>query len=115
MKPQRLNTNFNPHSREGSDAMANGYKENLTIISIHTPAKGVTIAVHKQLLDTLISIHTPAKGVTNNLPLSIFLFFISIHTPAKGVTVVCTNLDKYYYCISIHTPAKGVTGAWIPD
>ena len=34
------------------------------LISIHTPAKGVTRLICKALKITEISIHTPAKGVT---------------------------------------------------
>ena len=63
------------------------------LISIHTPAKGVTKKgrVHMQLL--YISIHTPAKGVTLFNPISMETDFISIHTPAKGVTALssCSN------------------------
>ncbi len=33
-------------------------------ISIHTPAKGVTIIYGSEEYDPSISIHTPAKGVT---------------------------------------------------
>ena len=36
----------------------------LPVISIHTPAKGVTRAVEKSRCKEIISIHTPAKGVT---------------------------------------------------
>ena len=59
---------FNPHSREGSDIT--GVNTALTRkISIHTPAKGVTAHFHGCIFHILISIHTPAKGVTlrNNL------------------------------------------------
>ncbi len=38
-----------------------------TIISIHTPAKGVTATVDASILANVISIHTPAKGVTKLL------------------------------------------------
>jgi len=34
------------------------------IISIHTPARGVTQQVNDQQLRYRISIHTPARGVT---------------------------------------------------
>ena len=60
----RGHSNFNPRSREGSDAcgfeiIAGG------IISIHAPAKGATI-VRAGLLSLRkpISIHAPAKGAT---------------------------------------------------
>ncbi len=38
------------------------------MISIHTPAKGVTVAKQANLLSKEISIHTPAKGVTSLVP-----------------------------------------------
>ena len=55
--------NFNPHSREGSDARAKPAIPH-TPISIHTPAKGVTGVEPEGDPATFISIHTPAKGVT---------------------------------------------------
>ena len=56
-----------------------------------------------------ISIHTPARGVTmiymqNNGQVA----FISIHTPARGVTRINTYINDIN-SISIHTPARGVT------
>ena len=81
-----LRPNFNPHSRTGSDVRDNR-REFRDFISIHTPARGVTIVTvlvfiilgyfnpHsrtgsdpgdiKNILDgAIISIHTPARGVT---------------------------------------------------
>ena len=101
------------------------------MISIHTPAKGVTfdcffLFIHflnfnphsREGSDSMecvgsrfpsqISIHTPAKGVT--IPNLEFhqTIHISIHTPAKGVTNPQKAL-RDHVDISIHTPAKGVT------
>ena len=56
--------NFNPHSREGSDADDVLVKVVYQKISIHTPAKGVTIPILQKTFRLGISIHTPAKGVT---------------------------------------------------
>ena len=79
----------------------------------------------------VISIHTPAKGVTIKPDLSLNYFYdfnphsregsdffyiicfnnsedISIHTPAKGVTPAPICISNIVL-ISIHTPAKGVT------
>ena len=53
---------FNPHSREGSDKRA-GAGVTLGVISIHTPAKGVTKIKKLSKIGSFISIHTPAKGV----------------------------------------------------
>ena len=39
-------------------------KETVSLISIHTPAKGVTSRSKAKETVSLISIHTPAKGVT---------------------------------------------------
>ena len=36
--------NFNPHSRKGSDSFGNSL-DGLFLISIHTPARGVTVFV----------------------------------------------------------------------
>ena len=55
--------NFNPHSREGSDDPSFTFKISL-MISIHTPAKGVTSIEMLLSCGSHISIHTPAKGVT---------------------------------------------------
>ena len=78
--------NFNPHSREGSDQMARGHNRKKNWISIHTPAKGVTLRGSLYQQNWNISIHTPAKGVTLPCPLKCCAKTISIHTPAKGVT-----------------------------
>ena len=102
----------------------------VTIISIHTPARGVTALSAGQVSaqadfnphsrkgsdrpDTLfhgqfnISIHTPARGVTRLRFRKHQFITISIHTPARGVTSIPHYflLRKY---ISIHTPARGVT------
>ena len=99
--------NFNPHSREGSDENGALFKVIYTI-SIHTPAKGVTILALRSAIYGLISIHTPAKGVTLITDFAADLIMISIHTPAKGVTRCSGNQTVRCY-ISIHTPAKGVT------
>ena len=77
--------NFNPHSREGSDK--EWIRGNSSVlISIHTPAKGVTLRVTPSKNKASISIHTPAKGVTKKCLRGVYMSNISIHTPAKGVT-----------------------------
>ena len=99
-------------------------------ISIHTPAKGVTLLSRRlktwrvnfnphsregsdrPVVDFFapysISIHTPAKGVTIHTLVFFSFFLISIHTPAKGVTPL-HSMFVHLLAISIHTPAKGVT------
>ena len=80
-----LFANFNPHPREGGDPADIVAKYGI-IISIHTPAKGVTLDAIQVDEETGISIHTPAKGVTGFTGELVKLERISIHTPAKGVT-----------------------------
>ena len=54
---------FNPHSRKGSDEVNEVYNKEY-IISIHTPARGVTTCSNYAFDEEYISIHTPARGVT---------------------------------------------------
>ena len=57
---------FNPHSRKGSDFSAiieSLYSGN---VSIHTPARGVTVRSSEVVRQDFVSIHTPARGVTGN-------------------------------------------------
>ena len=103
-----LDSDFNPHSREGNDGL-DGDRSRLVQISIHTPAKGVTIESgwsgmsmgyfnpHSREGSDL-SILTTSKQLEHFNPhsregsdasgaLQTFAgFLISIHTPAKGVT-----------------------------
>ena len=99
---------FNPHSREGSDGTPHTDNWGCRIISIHTPAKGVTVTFFNCRRSRKISIHTPAKGVTMNTVAELEQNPISIHTPAKGVTSIQAE-SRRSLSISIHTPAKGVT------
>ena len=57
-------SDFNPHSRTGSDSESKGSDSSGTAISIHTPARGVTITILDNDFSYPISIHTPARGVT---------------------------------------------------
>ena len=78
------------------------------LISIHTPARGVTGVCRRRRCTENISIHTPARGVTSQSIHLIFCFRISIHTPARGVTLFA-SIWRSFWIISIHTPARGVT------
>ena len=121
---------FNPRSREGSDAhyLYKGVvygpfqstlprRERLrprvimlenVEISIHAPAKGATeLSGHISCLQT-ISIHAPAKGATELSGHISCLQTISIHAPAKGATITFRRI-KMQNIISIHAPAKGAT------
>ena len=63
LREQIIREDFNPHSRKGSDVNMLSFTPE-QIISIHTPARGVT--TYEQAINYLgsISIHTPARGVT---------------------------------------------------
>ena len=99
-------------------------------VSIHTPARGVTINAftmpaesggfnpHSRTGSDLakdtsvacksVSIHTPARGVTNLNTYIERQENVSIHTPARGVTDTINNA-RPGHAVSIHTPARGVT------
>ena len=143
---------FNPHSREGSDRSYCGCKSfclqfQSTLprrewqcfylfrcwffsISIHTPAKGVTVDCMIKDRCPVISIHTPAKGVTldNAYKLVEIIFqstlprrewrspgtwreWIADFNPhsREGSDNVLDTTISILCNISIHTPAKGVT------
>ena len=90
-----------------------------SLISIHTPARGVTEVEVFDEDRELISIHTPARGVTFPMPKPVSgkgdfnphsrtgsdeedmakanRYLISIHTPARGVTA---NIDKNIFLLS---------------
>ncbi len=83
----------------------NLYFHDARLISIHTPAKGVTVVSLLTWSSLQISIHTPEKGVTavswwyphsregsdGSKWVIYYISVISIHTPAKGVTSPCTT------------------------
>ena len=77
--------NFNPRSREGSDAFFSNSWLSIQI-SIHAPAKGATEDMGVSLERAGISIHAPAKGATATEALDTGQGGISIHAPAKGAT-----------------------------
>ena len=105
----------------------------VTSVSIHTPARGVTMFSSIFLLPFCVSIHTPARGVTRRMKPALcdcfsfnphsrkgsdggaacrnaWLFGVSIHTPARGVTHTRPS-GRSPLSVSIHTPARGVTSA----
>ena len=81
---------FNPHSREGSDADEDGIPL-FGWISIHTPAKGVTVTAWFWM--SCIHDFNPhsREGSDHAKNKDDFIDRISIHTPAKGVT----NLEQH--------------------
>ena len=72
-----------PHG-EWLTGVANAGKN--IVISIHTPARGVTYLRSNCCKGNVISIHTPARGVTDVSSSLKPINGISIHTPARGVT-----------------------------
>ena len=98
---------FNPRSREGSDAL-NTVGIPSSFISIHAPAKGATFSKASSRYLINISIHAPAKGATGHPLQRVNIQTISIHAPAKGATLSEVVLMSTYE-ISIHAPAKGAT------
>ena len=125
---------FNPRSREGSDAVLRPLLECVILISIHAPARGATPLYDCFPLLHTISIHAPARGATRTMtmPSGFVKYFnprsregsdgilrtvrtkiimISIHAPARGAT--CRTIHFYNSNnISIHAPARGAT--WSP-
>ena len=68
LKNSLVTLDFNPRSREGSDAdFLDKFAEGL--ISIHAPAKGATLSRSRTCDAGKISIHAPAKGATDRKPL----------------------------------------------
>ena len=103
-----FSTNFNPRSREGSDAMPliQCLHRN---ISIHAPAKGATFMRHwKESFPSAFQSTLPRRERLSAYAEGIAAGKISIHAPAKGATGI-RNHYKSKYDISIHAPAKGAT------
>ena len=123
--------NFNPRSREGSDAIKQ-QDEPQDGISIHAPAKGATRDEYQRgHLRDYISIHAPAKGATSaTWRVSVGVTFQSTLPRRErlsatwrvsvGVTFQSTlprrerrreyRAGTNAILISIHAPAKGATG-----
>ena len=123
--------NFNPRSREGSDATLRFLGCLYRKISIHAPARGATSFSPQYPILSPISIHAPARGATWRVwkPYGSAQDFnprsregsdwdrtckscqdrwISIHAPARGATKdACVQC--VYSTISIHAPARGAT------
>ena len=59
----KTGVDFNPRSREGSDAQV-GHRHQPVHISIHAPVKGATRTDRGIRLGIPISIHAPVKGAT---------------------------------------------------
>ena len=92
MTPIYNSDDFNPRSREGSDARVLDEVMQIDAISIHAPAKGATDPKPDPPPEPPISIHAPAKGATKLRTMQTARTLISIHAPAKGATVTNSNV-----------------------
>ena len=104
---KRMNWNFNPRSREGSDNKSS-FSFSGTEISIHAPAKGATKQAEQVRLQEKFQSTLPRRERRFQAVHVVVSFHISIHAPAKGATqIACTKM--HIVRISIHAPAKGAT------
>ena len=84
-KPVHFIVYFNPHSRKGSDWQSQRMNQLRPYFNPHS-RKGSDHDSTKRCTPFLISIHTPARGVTSPVFGRVIPERISIHTPARGVT-----------------------------
>ena len=105
---QTYDSYFNPRSREGSDNGGDSDCGGICQISIHAPAKGATLKIHSPSRVMVISIHAPAEGATEKADTFNDKMEISIHAPAEGATMI-TQQMWHFRQISIHAPAEGAT------
>ena len=83
---QSSDTGFNPHPRVEGDAEGSELS-NKWIVSIHTLAWRVTLAIHSQDFPIPVSIHTLAWRVTKYFAELYDYLIVSIHTLAWRVTL----------------------------
>ena len=124
-------TDFNPRSREGSDAALKLIRDN-EIISIHAPARGATSTAGSDQDAIWISIHAPARGATCQMFLRQPLFHhfnprsregsdgrlrppTGMHRNFNPRSREGSDENRMYSLretdISIHAPARGATRA----
>ena len=109
MGSHRVQHDFNPRSREGSDSYCCTVGGFLANFNPRSREGSDTSVFNRSVLLTFISIHAPARGATIQRTKFIFAEFISIHAPARGATE--WNTYRFLYIqISIHAPARGATG-----
>ena len=100
-------TNFNPHSREGSD-FSDFHNHPVFPISIHTPAKGVTLTPFPLLsISGYFNPHSRegSDGLVGQRPAPSENF----NPHSREGSDLALSSHNLVCCISIHTPAKGVT------
>ena len=102
-------TNFNPHSRKGSDDESFVKSSTNFTISIHTPTRGVTERLDCNLMQTKnFNPHSHKGSDTFQLSQNIFLCYFNPHSH-KGSDKVSPDKGVLVPVISIHTPTRGVT------
>mgnify|MGYP004597360431 CR=1 FL=1 len=83
--------------------------DNETMISIHAPAGGATLAIQIENTEAiLISIHAPAGGATT-FPQASTTKPIFQFTPLREGRLAICNGGNWVMSISIHAPAGGAT------
>ncbi len=121
---------FNPHPCERGDQWE-VHSAALSMVSIHTPARGVTRLDVVIRQDQTVSIHTPARGVTfGTADYNVSISGFNPHPCERGDRFnlfgskavqsfnphPCERGDAFIFArdfiilVSIHTPARGVTG-----
>ena len=98
---------FNPHSREGSDSAGCDIYVTLHIFQSTLPRREWRYLFRYEPHQRDFNPHSREGSDRSSSMFSLFLR-ISIHTPAKGVTAAQPPWARCIL-ISIHTPAKGVT------
>ena len=104
-------SDFNPHTREGCDSDAPTGIQNIRLISIHTPVKGVTATGGAgSVRSTNFNPHTRegCDGIPGPLCRRRSPHF-NPHT-REGCDIMTETVNGTKI-ISIHTPVKGVTAA----
>ena len=77
---------FNPHPRTGGDIRASGFDPEI-LVSIHTPARGVTVRlVRMRFGQNCFNPHPRTGGDSHRSYIVHLPSLVSIHTPARGVT-----------------------------
>ena len=99
---------FNPHACMRRDSFGRFFYTHLVGFNPHACMRRDPLSQLPVLQIAVVSIHTPAWGVTPKYKFIGGLRNVSIHTPAWGVTWA-RHFTKSIRLVSIHTPAWGVT------
>ena len=81
-----ISADFNPRSREGSDAIRQGHREPFSYFNPRS-REGSDLPPWILLYSSKISIHAPARGATFPRGHDRHVDRISIHAPARGATL----------------------------